>query len=127
MDDVLVPLFFFSFLTAIIIVPAVLRYRDRARLHDTMRLAIERGEPMPPELIESLQKGWRTTPSPYRDLRRAVIFIGVGLGLIAMGIALGQVAGAQAMYGTMSAGMIPGFIGLGFLILWFFTRDKAAA
>jgi hypothetical protein len=126
MDDILVPLFLFSFLTAIIIVPAILRYRDRARLHETMRIAIERGEPMPPELIESLQKGWRTT-SPYRDLRRAVIFIGVGLGLIAMGFALGQFAGPEAMYGTMSAGMIPGFIGLGFLLLWFFTRNKETA
>ena len=127
MDDILVPLFLFSFLTAIIIVPTVLRYRDRARLHETMRIAIERGEPMPPELIESLQKGWRSSPSAYRDLRRAVIFIGIGLGLIAMGVALGQFAGPEAMYGTMSAGMIPGFIGLGFLLLWFFTRGKEQA
>lgn len=127
MEDIFVPLFFFSFLSAIIIVPAVLRYRDRARLHETMRIAIERGEPMPPELIESLQKGWRTNPSSYRDLRRGVIFIGIGLGLIAMGVALGQFAGPEAMYGTMSAGMIPGFIGLGFLLLWFFTRNREQA
>ena len=50
---------FFGFLGAIIIVPQVLRYRERGRLHETLRAAFERGQPVPPELIAALQWGRR--------------------------------------------------------------------
>jgi hypothetical protein len=55
---------FFGFLAAIIIVPQVLRYKERGRLHQTLRMAFERGQPVPPELIAALQWG-RRRPSDY--------------------------------------------------------------
>ncbi len=124
MDEILVPLFFFGFLTAVIIVPTVLRYRDRGRLHETVRATLEKGQPLSPELLAMLQKDIRPTPSRYSDLRRSIIFIGIGVGLLAMGAMIGQFAGQEALYGTAAAGMIPLFIGLGFLALWFFTRGQ---
>lgn len=120
---VLVPLFFFAFLTAIIVVPAILKNRDRARMHDTLRAAFERGQPVPPEMIEALQRDVKPSNTPRADLRKAVILIGVALGLVTMSLSLGHFD-EDAMFGTMSGAAIPGFIGLGYLALWFFSRNN---
>ena len=128
--EILIPLAFFAFLTAIIIVPVIMRSRDRALLHETLRIAYEKGQPVPPEMIEMLQRDVRdrsgriAKTSADRDLRRAVILIGVALGLVAMGYALGVTEGPEALYPIVAAATIPGFIGLGFLVLWFFGRNK---
>ena len=128
--EILIPLGFFAFLTAIIIVPVIMRSRDRALLHETLRIAYEKGQPVPPEMIEMLQRDVRDRSgriarnSADRDLRRAVILIGVALGLVAMGFALGVTEGPEALYPVVAAATIPGFIGLGFLVLWFFGRNK---
>jgi hypothetical protein len=118
-----VPLAFIAFLAAIIIVPNVLKYRDRARMHETMRAAFERGQPVPPEVIQALQTDVKPTRRPDIDLRWAVILIGLSLGLVAMSFSLAHFD-EDAMYGTMSSAAIPGFIGLGFLVLWFFGRNS---
>ncbi|HEX6866576.1 MAG TPA: DUF6249 domain-containing protein [Caulobacteraceae bacterium] len=124
MEDILGPLIFFSFLGAVIIVPMVLRYRERGRLHETLRAALDKGQPMSPELLEMLQKDIKPRGGKFADLRRAIVFLGIGLGLVAMGASIGQFAGEEALYGTAAAGMIPLFIGAGFLVLWFFTRGQ---
>lgn len=166
-------LIFFGFLGAIIIVPQVLRYQERARLHETLRMAFERGQPVPPELVAALQSrrrggydpldpevvaGWRTQPAAAtpgagfpadqpagvvpppmltpiflsqsrRDLRRGLILLAVGLGLVAAGGAsyagLYEVGGAGETFATFAAfGAVPAFIGLTYLALAWFARDK---
>ena len=50
----------------------------RARLlHETLRLMIEKGQPIPPELLQS-PDGLRR---PRNDLRNGLVFISIGLGL----------------------------------------------
>ncbi|MBN9320488.1 MAG: hypothetical protein BGN86_10360 [Caulobacterales bacterium 68-7] len=122
-EGVVVPFIFFSFLAGIIIVPTVLKYKDRARMHETLRAAFERGQPIPPEVIQALQTDVKPSKRPDIDLRWAVILIGLALGLVAMSFALSHFD-EDAMYGTMSGAAIPGFIGLGFLTLWFFGRNS---
>jgi hypothetical protein len=125
-SDVIGGLIFFAFLGSIILVPAILKYRDRARMHETLRTAYEKGQPVSPEMLEMLQKDVKRSSGKFVDLRRAIVFLGIGLGLIGMGLSIGQFAGEEALYGTAAAGMIPLFIGLGFLVLWFFTRKEEA-
>jgi Domain of unknown function (DUF6249) len=120
-SGVLVPIAFFTFIAAMVIVPNVLRYRERAKMHDTLRAAFERGQPVPPEIINALQTDVKRAENPNADLRRAVILIGVALGLVAMSFTLGQIAD-EAQWGVMSGATIPGFIGLGYLALWVFGR-----
>jgi hypothetical protein len=126
-EEILIPLAFFAFLTAIIVIPAQLKSKERERMHETIRIAYEKGQPVPPELIDLLQRGG-TGPdlrtSPDRDLRRAVVLIGVALGLVAMSFAIGAMHGEEAHYGVLAGAAIPGFIGLGFLVLWFFSRNR---
>lgn len=122
---------FWAFLAAIIIVPKVLKYREQARMHETLRLAYEKGQPVPPELIDAMRTSapLRIESTPERDLRRAIVLIAVGLGLCALGYGL--------WYGLMSvddtaayvtggsvagAGAIPGLIGVAYLILWVSRR-----
>ncbi|MEY4249413.1 MAG: hypothetical protein RJA87_1046 [Pseudomonadota bacterium] len=127
MDDILVPLSFFAFLAAIILVPGYLKSKDRARMHETLRIAYEKGQPVPPELIQAIQSGDPVSKDVNRsdkDLRAAVVLIGLSVGLVGMSFALGQLEGGEARYGLLAAAAIPGPIGLGFLILWYFNRDK---
>ena len=130
--EILVPMSFFAFLTAVIIVPVIMRSRDRPRLHETLRLAYEKGQPVPPELIELLQgdaravNGLANRYGVHRDLRRAVVLMGLALGLLAMSFALAPIGGEDSRYGLLASATIPGFIGLGYFALWYFGRDKSA-
>ncbi len=122
---------FWIFVGAIILVPQYLRHLDRARLHETLRIAFEKGQPVPPELIESLQRRDAGAPvgTPERDLRRAVVLICVGLGLAGLGygmwFGLSSVTyeGAYITGGAIAGtGAIPGLIGVAYLILWLAKR-----
>lgn len=137
---VLEALIFFGFLAVIIIGPRYLRSRDRARLHETLRIAYEKGQPVPPELIEALINDGgaaaRTAPvsTPERDLRRGMVLVFVGLGCALAGYALYLGIGVfsdDAAWITAesmaAAGAIPGFIGLAYLVLWLVKRNSAKA
>ena len=96
-------------------------------MHETLRIAFEKGQPVPPELITALQSNIapRQPTTPESDLRRAIILIAVALGLCALAYGLwyglmsvsetaayitgGSVAGSAA---------IPGLIGVAHLVLW---------
>jgi Domain of unknown function (DUF6249) len=127
---------FWACVAAIVLVPVYLKSRDRARMHETLRVAYEKGQPVPPELIAALQSNVaeRLLPTPERDLRRAVVLIAVGLGLCGLGYGL--------WYGLMSVsdtaayisggsvagmGAIPGLIGLAYLLLWATKRNAPKA
>ena len=68
---VFVSLIFWTFVGAVIIVPQYFKYKDRQRMHDTLRVAFEKGQPVPPEVIEALQSNVadRLAPTAERDLR----------------------------------------------------------
>lgn len=127
---------FWVFLGAIILVPVYLKSRDRARMHETLRIAYEKGQPVPPELIAALQSNisQRQMATPERDLRNAVVLIATGLGLCFLGYGLwyGLMAASDtAAYITggsvAGAGAIPGLIGVAYLLLWLGKRNTPKA
>ena len=125
MEEVLVPIGLFVMIAAIVIVPNWLRTRERQEMQATVRAAIEKGQPLPPELIEVLTKDVRArrVPSAQRDLRIGVILLAVAGGVALTGVALGGI-NDNAMFGTVSGAAIPGMIGLAFVILSFFNPNK---
>jgi hypothetical protein len=121
---------------AAIIAPGYFRHRDRAQMQETLRVGLEKGQPVPAELISAMQNSVVTTTvsTPERDLRRAIIFITVGLGLCALGYGLWRgimVYDDDGAYITgwcvAGVGFIPGLIGIAYLILWAMKRKTPAA
>ena len=140
---VLVPIVGIFMIIAVVVGPIWIRShyaaRDRAQMHETMRVAYEKGQPVPPELIEKLTESVTRQQSPAgsvpdADLRRAVVLIAVGLGLAGLGAGFwfglpGQDSGSPgAIVGGIIAGSgaIPGFIGLAYLVLYLARRGARA-
>ncbi len=124
---------FWIFLAAIILVPVYLRHRERDKLHETLRIAFEKGQPVPPEIITALQTPARPAapPVPERDLRTGLVLIAVGLGLCAIGYgfwyALMTVSDTAAYMTAVSfagLGAIPGLIGVAYVIFWAVRRNS---
>jgi hypothetical protein len=72
MDGFFPTLVFFGFLLAVIFGPRYLRFKERERLLEMIRLAMERGQAVPPELLDALKvdayrKGGRRAWGDYVD------------------------------------------------------------
>ena len=126
--SIFVPIAFFAMIAVIVLGPRWLRDKERVRMHETLRMAYEKGQPVPPELIEALQGNGDPVTTPMvidrsqRDLRIGVVWLAVGLGLVAVGGAfyagLYNVGGAAETFGSFAAiGAIPIFVGIAFMIL----------
>ncbi|PXA84988.1 hypothetical protein DMC25_01495 [Caulobacter sp. D4A] len=122
---ILVPLGLFAMIAAIVLVPVWLRSRNKQEMQATVRAAIERGQPLPPELIDAMTKDVKLPKesSALRDMRIGVIMIAVGAGLAVMGVILGQAHG-EAFHPLLGAGAIPALIGLAYVFLSFFNPNK---
>lgn len=116
----------FAAITAIIVVPRWLKTRERDNLHKTIQLAYEKGQQLPAELIEALTQDVKVKPkpSPDRDLRTGIIWLGVAVGLAAFGYAIGFEE-PDATYVLMGIAAFPGFIGLAFVVMSFVGRNRS--
>ncbi len=88
------------------------RSKDKADMQKTIRMAIERGETLPPDLLDNLRprKKQRT---PMSDIRAGIILMAVAGGLMAWSyIDNGKIGGDL---GGIAA--VPGLIGVALLIL----------
>jgi hypothetical protein len=122
-----VPLSPFLLVGALVLVPAYLRSRERQKLQETLRMAIEKGQPLPTEIVEAMSTNvqtMRAPPSASRDLRIGIIWMGVAIGLAAFGIALGFEE-PDAVFPLVACAAFPGFIGLAFIVLGLINRTKA--
>ena len=75
----------------------------------TIRMMVEKGQPVPAELLAPATRGIRRRS----DVRRGVVWTMVGLGLM---IFFGAVNDWEG--GIWSLGLIPFLIGLGYLLVW---------
>ena len=126
MEAIVIVGIIFGSITAVILVPFWLRSQERIRVQETLRAAIESGQPMPTEVMENAARNvdLRPTPSPARDLRTGIIWLGVGLGIAAMGAAIGF-DDPDATMPFLGFAAFPIFIGLAFIALSFVNRTKA--
>jgi hypothetical protein len=105
---ILVPLAPFIMPVAILVVIFHFRYRRNKMMHETLRVMIEKGVPVTPELIASLttkEKGRHETENSQTRyyLLPGLILTGIGIGVVSL-------AGKP--------GLIVLFIGVAFLIVW---------
>lgn len=122
----------FGSITAIVVGPSYLKSRERRDMQATVRAAIERGQPLPPEVIEALGKeATKNLPSRTRDIRRGIIWLAVGIGLAAFslindmrGFGDDWSDGPNFDGGLLGISAIPITIGLAFIVLSFFNKNR---
>lgn len=120
---------FWGAIVAIVVVPRYFRSREREALQATLRVAIEKGQPLPPEMIDALSRDVRPARSATRDLRVGIVWMGVAAGLIGLAYALAysDTDAGDAFWPLMGLAAFPGFIGLAFLIMALVARGKGEA
>ncbi len=105
-DTVWTTLIFFLSITVIVCVTVWGRVRRSRLQHETLRVMVEKGVPIPPELLQP--------PVRRNDLRRGLVWIAVGLGLVLLGLT----NPFHLKQGTWALGAIPLLVGTAFLIAW---------
>jgi len=118
-----IPIFGCIMIAAIVILPRYFQSQERQKMAETLRAAIEKGQPLPTEVVEAISSGVKTPPSPQRDLRTGIIWMGVGIGLAAMGWAL-NFEEPDATWPMIGISAFPVFIGLAFIAMYFLNRGR---
>jgi hypothetical protein len=105
---IVVPVTLFLVIFFVVLVVQIMSLRKDRHRHETLRAMVEKGAAIPPELIAPpVRRG--------SDLRKGLVLLlgGVGLALF-----LAVVDAPDKARGVWSLGLIPGLIGLGYLISW---------
>ena len=123
--EILVPLGFFAMVVAIVALPTYLKSRDQREIQQTIRHAVDKGQQLPPDLLESVTRAFaKKRATAHTDLRAGVLWLAVALGIGTTFSFLGYQFDEDLM-GMAAWAAIPGFIGLAFILLSFFNKTKA--
>lgn len=113
--------------TTILVLPWIIRTRERMKVHETIRFFVDKGQPPPSELLAGLAEPRRAQPVAERDLRAGILWLSVAVGIAGLFTAIVS-ASAE---GDVSWALVPGFaafpaaIGAGYVALWWSNRNKA--
>ncbi|HOY78063.1 MAG TPA: DUF6249 domain-containing protein [Hyphomonadaceae bacterium] len=122
--SIFIPISFFGMIILIVWLTQYFGQKKRAEAMKTLRLAIEKGQPLTPETLASMAR----VSSPIADLRRGIIFVAIaaGFGSFAtiVGTGIPGSDGPEVMRGLLGVATFPLFIGLAFLGLHFFANES---
>ena len=99
-----IPIAFFALVFGIFVVAQLARIKREGALHETVRLALERGVDVDVSSV---------LPPPRNDRRRGILLVSLGLGLFAFLLAVDGIEAA-------AMGLVPAFLGFGY-----FAVDRA--
>ena len=113
MDEGLwIPITLFIVIGLVIFVLSLFRYKTRQATQKTIRLALEKGNGMTPELLASLTEPKHDVS---RDMRRGLVSLSIGVGVALFGFILGEEDAVRPLIGLS---MFPILIGIAYLVLW---------
>jgi hypothetical protein len=119
-EEIFIPVTFFVGITVVLSLYFWFRYRGRLDMQETIRLALEKGHELSPEMIDRL--GHPKAPKD-RDLRLALIWLALAAGLALCGLAVPDPSG-HALRGILAGAAFPFALGVAYLVMWRFTsRD----
>lgn len=119
MEDIFVPIFLFGSLVATIWVFSHYNYKKRLTAHETLRLAVEKGQEVSPELVERMS--YLNDPVKS-DLRRGILLIAFGVAFIVLGLIM-PTPDPEAVRGVLAISSFPVILGLAYLGLWRFSHN----
>lgn len=119
MEDTLVPIFLFGALVLIMWVFSHYNYKKRLTAHETLRLAVEKGQQVSPELVERMS--YLNDPVKS-DLRRGILLIAFGIAFIILGLLM-PTDEPEAVRGVVAISSFPVVLGLAYLGLWRFSHN----
>ncbi|WP_323847191.1 DUF6249 domain-containing protein [Microbulbifer magnicolonia] len=93
------------------------RHKSNAEAQQTIRLAVDKGNDLTPELVKQLVN---RAPHPKRDIRFGTMWIAVAIGLALMGVLVPDPSN-HALRGLLSIAAIPLMIGIAYLAIYRFT------
>jgi len=111
-NDIVTTIAVFGCILLVVAILGFLRHRRTRMLHDTVRLMIEKGTVIPPELLNPTPAVRR----PQSDLRSGLVLLGIGLG-----VSIYFLGKSNHAWGL---GLIPMFMGIALLITWKVERNK---
>ncbi len=123
--EILIPISSFVMIVVIVWLFQHFAQRKRADAMKTLRLAIEKGQPLTPEALDAMAR----ISSPIADLRRGIVFVAIAAGFASFATIMGTSPMADAGRGEVMRGMFgiatfPLFVGLAFLGLHFFANES---
>lgn len=129
MTPILIVLIIFSAITAVVFGPTYMKSREKRDIQATVRHAIDKGQALPPELIDAMTKDvQKSLPSRTKDIRKGVLSLASGVGIGAFGL-VSDLGGNGWNGGVanplLGLACIPVAIGIAFIILGFFNPNKA--
>jgi hypothetical protein len=114
-----VPIVMFTGLTVIISLFFWFRFRARKEMQQTIRSAIDKGQELTPELVESLGSSQKREEN--KDLRSGLIWLAIGAGIALFGVAMGQIE--DEVFPIMTGiSALPFMIGVAYMVMWRVTE-----
>lgn len=126
MIPVLIVLIVFGSVASLIILPRYFKSLERQKMADTLRIAIEKGQPLPAEVIDAMSSNVRSTtlaPTPQRDLRTGVIWLAIGVAFAALGAVM-SIEEPDILFPVLGVAAFPAFIGLAFVALGVLNKPR---
>ncbi len=117
MHEFWIPIVMFISVAAVLIVGLWLRFRSRDAMQQTIRMALDKGHELTPEIIDRLG---HPKAGKYKDLRLGIIWLAIALGLALIAVAVPDPSG-HALRGTLAGAALPFAIGIGYLVMYVFT------
>ena len=121
MYEELIPIAMFLGLTVVFSLLIWFRYRSRREMQETLRVALDKGQDLTPEIIDRLG---HPKAAPDKDLRLGVIWLAVAAGLALCGFFIPDPSG-HALQGILATAAFPFAIGVAYMILHFFAGRNA--
>jgi hypothetical protein len=121
--EILIPIAFFASVVLVIWMVQHFAFRKRNEAFKTLRLSIEKGQPLTPEALDAMAR----ISSPIADLRRGIVFVAIAAGFASFATIIGTSGEREAyevMRGLYGVATFPLFIGLAFLGLHFFANES---
>lgn len=119
-EGIVIPVVMFISMAVVLILWFYFRYRTRMETQLTFRMALDKGSELSPEFIKQLGE---PEPDTDRDLRRALVWLAIAVGLVLIGFAVPE---PEALRGLLSGAALPFTIGCAYLIMYRYGKKKGS-